>query len=87
MRHVPQRSCIACGSKAAKNELVRVVRSPDGRVELDGVGKMPGRGTYLCKKSDCYDQAFRKKRLEHALRTKLSEEDWVALKDKLQSAY
>lgn len=85
-RHVPQRSCIACGKKLAKADLIRVVKTPDGRVTVDTTGKRPGRGTYLCKGSTCSDQALKKKRLEYALRTKLSEYDWSRLKDTLQSA-
>jgi len=77
-RHVPQRTCVSCGSTTAKRELVRLVRTSAG-VEPDPTGKRPGRGAYLCHDLDCWESAVRKSRLEHALRTKLTPADREAL--------
>ena len=77
-RHVPQRTCVSCGSTTAKRELVRLVRTSTG-VEPDRTGKRPGRGAYLCHNHDCWESAVRKSRLEHALRTKLTPADREAL--------
>jgi len=77
-RHVPQRTCVSCGSTTAKRELVRLVRTSTG-VEPDPTGKRPGRGAYLCHNHDCWESAVRKSRLEHALRTKLTLADREAL--------
>lgn len=77
-RHLPQRTCVSCGSTTAKRELVRLVRTPAG-VEPDPTGKRPGRGAYLCHNPDCWESAVRKSRLEHALRTKLTPADREAL--------
>jgi predicted RNA-binding protein YlxR (DUF448 family) len=77
-RHVPQRTCVSCGSTTAKRELVRLVRTSAG-VEPDPTGKRPGRGAYLCHNPDCWESAVRKSRLEHALRTKLTPADREAL--------
>ena len=77
-RHVPQRTCVSCGSTTAKRELVRLVRTSAG-VEPDPTGKRPGRGAYLCHSPDCWESAVRKSRLEHALRTKLTPADREAL--------
>jgi len=43
-RHVPQRTCVGCRTVRPKRELVRVVRTPEGTVELDPTGKRSGRG-------------------------------------------
>lgn len=78
-QHVPQRTCVGCGSAAAKRELIRLVRTPSGAVELDPTGKRPARGAYLCHTPGCWERAIKKGRLESALRTKLSGDDREAL--------
>jgi predicted RNA-binding protein YlxR (DUF448 family) len=50
---------------------VRVVRSPQGTVQVDPGGRMPGRGAYLCRDASCWDTAGRKRALEHALKVSL----------------
>ena len=74
-RQLPQRTCIACRATTDKRELVRVVRAPAGLVEVDLTGKKAGRGAYLCRRSGCWEAAFKKDRLGVALRTKLTAED------------
>lgn len=73
-RPVPQRTCVSCRRTGEKRELVRVVRTPQGTVEVDRTGKKPGRGAYVCGERDCWDRAVRQGRLEHALRIKLTAE-------------
>ena len=75
-RHVPMRSCIACRTKAAKRELLRIVAEPSGGITFDAGGKFSGRGAYLCL--DCADSAdsIRKGRLEHTLRTGIADSQW-----------
>ncbi len=72
LRHIPERTCIACRSKKAKRELVRLVCAPDESVEVDMTGKRAGRGAYLCLSPDCWETGFRGGRLEHALRITLT---------------
>lgn len=31
-----------------KKELIRIVRTPEGAIELDKTGKKAGRGAYVC---------------------------------------
>jgi hypothetical protein len=75
LRHIPQRTCIACGEKREKKELVRIVRTASGVAEVDPTGKKSGRGAYLCKAQACWESGLRKDRLEHVLRTKISPEN------------
>lgn len=79
-RHVPQRTCIACRQTEAKRGLVRVVRTPEGRVEVDTTGKKSGRGAYVHQARECWDEALKKDRLSHALRSPLPAEDREALR-------
>ena len=71
-RHVPQRTCVACRRTTAKRELVRIVRTSQGTVEIDPTGKTSGRGAYLCRAQQCWQLALKKERLDHALRGKLT---------------
>jgi predicted RNA-binding protein YlxR (DUF448 family) len=67
-RHVPQRTCVACRTARPKRELVRVVRTPEGRVLVDESGKVSGRGAYLCRQQVCWESALSQRRLDHALK-------------------
>ena len=78
-RRLPQRSCVACRTSAAKRELVRIVRLPTGVVEVDPTGKKSGRGAYLCRQVTCWEEALKRNRLSKALRTTLTEESRAVL--------
>jgi predicted RNA-binding protein YlxR (DUF448 family) len=52
-----------------KRELLRVVRTPDGRVVPDETGRLAGRGAYVCRSLDCIDRAIAKGALGRALKT------------------
>ena len=79
-RHVPERTCVGCRTTSAKREFVRVIRTPEGAVELDPTGKRNGRGAYLCSRHDCWEQALKKDRLARALRTTISAETQAMLR-------
>ena len=78
VKHIPERSCIACRSKKEQRDLIRLVCSKTG-VEIDPKGKAPGRGAYLCSKLECWESGIGQNRLDHALRTKISGENRKSL--------
>mgnify|MGYP001286808669 CR=1 FL=1 len=69
---VPLRSCVSCGLKACKEQLLRFVIKGPGEVSIDRTGKHPGRGAYFCNKPACWELGLKKNRLERALRTNIS---------------
>ncbi len=72
-KKVPERKCIGCSEKKAKNDLIRIVRLPDEKgVEIDRTGKKSGRGAYICPSAACLKKA--RKRLELNLECKIPEE-------------
>ena len=71
---IPLRQCLGCREQKPKNELIRVVRSPEGEVSLDFRGKAPGRGAYLCRDAACLKKALKSKALERALNVPIPEE-------------
>ena len=78
-KHVPQRTCIACRSTEARRGLVRIVRTPEGRVELDATGKKNGRGAYVHESRECWDAVLKRDRLGHALKVAVPAEDMERL--------
>ncbi len=52
-----------------------MVRVAEGRVEVDTSGKKTGRGAYLCPTQECWETGLKGNRLEHALRTNLTQDN------------
>ena len=75
IKHIPQRTCVACRKVKAKRELVRLVRVADRSIELDTSGKKAGRGAYLCWSQECWETGLKGGRLEHVLRTTLTRDN------------
>lgn len=84
-RHVPRRMCIACRQKTAKRELVRIVRTPQGTIEIDPANRKAGRGAYLCTQESCWETGLKSKRLERALKTELIPEQRAMLLEYIKS--
>jgi len=52
---------------------MRLVRISDGSVEVDTSGRKAGRGAYLCRVRECWEAGLKGRRLEHSLRTTLTQ--------------
>ena len=83
VRKQPMRRCTGCGEHFPKKELIRVVRTPEGEIVLDGVGKMSGRGAYICKNVACLKKARKARRLESSLECSIPEEVYNKLEEEL----
>jgi predicted RNA-binding protein YlxR (DUF448 family) len=79
-RHVPQRTCVACRRVRDKRDLVRLVCTAGGDIEVDSTGKKEGRGAYICPDPACWEKALKGKQLESSLRGRLT----PANRDKLR---
>lgn len=73
-KRVPLRTCVQCRKVRPKRDLIRVVRTPQGDIEIDERGKAAGRGAYLCRDRACWQSAVSQDRLDYALKVKLSPE-------------
>ena len=82
-RKIPLRKCVGCGEMKDKRTLVRIVRSKEGEISVDLVGKKPGRGAYICKSEECLNKAQKAKRLERAFSTAIEPEIYDALRREL----
>ena len=84
-RKVPIRRCVGCNEGKPKKELVRVVRSPEGEVSLDLIGKKPGRGAYICRNIECLKKARKTKRLARVLECEIPEAVYAEMEETLQN--
>lgn len=82
-RKIPMRMCVGCREMKPKKELIRVVKSPDGDIDIDLRGKAPGRGAYLCPQKTCMDKAAKNRLLEKAFEQKIIPEVYEKLKSQL----
>ena len=67
MKKIPMRTCVVTKEKLEKRDLIRVVRTPVGEVEIDLTGKMNGRGAYIKKDINVIEKAKKTKILERHL--------------------
>ena len=81
VKHIPQRTCIACRKVSAKRELVRIVKTKDEGLVLDTTGKKSGRGYYLCDSRGCWESILKNSHLEHVIHTALTQQDYQRLKE------
>jgi hypothetical protein len=76
MKKKPQRSCVSCRTVRDKNDLLRVVVTPEGDVVYDPTGKISGRGAYLCPDEKCITAELKKAaKLSKGLKKPLTEEE------------
>ena len=78
-RKIPMRSCVITKEKLPKNELLRIVKDPNGMVIVDTTGKINGRGAYIKKDREVLDKAKKSKILERILEVPLSDEVYLEI--------
>ena len=83
---IPLRQCLGCREQKPKNQLIRVVRSPEGEVSLDFRGKAPGRGAYLCRDAACLKKAQKSRALERSLAVPIPQEVYERLLSEMEGA-
>jgi predicted RNA-binding protein YlxR (DUF448 family) len=85
VKKIPLRMCTGCMVMKPKKELIRVVKSPEGDVSVDLTGKKSGRGAYVCKDAQCFEKAFKTKRLSRNLDIAISEEIYNRLREEIEN--
>lgn len=73
VKKIPMRKCLATNERFPKNELLRIVRTPEGNVIIDLKGKANGRGAYISKSIKALDLAIKKKAIERELEVKIED--------------
>lgn len=73
-KKVPMRTCVITKEKLPKQELLRIVKCPDGIVRVDETGKLNGRGAYIKKDNLVLEEAKKRKILDKILEVNISSE-------------
>ena len=76
---VPLRTCVSCGAKMDKRNLLRIVSGADDRVVVDRSGKLNGRGAYVCASCRGPKGRLRRNKLERSLRSTIGKTEWDSL--------
>lgn len=80
-KKIPMRTCVITREKCPKQELVRVVRTPEGKVIIDTTGKANGRGAYLKKDIAVFEKAENNKCLNKILEVEVPNSIFEQLKN------
>ena len=80
VKKVPLRTCVVTKESLPKQELLRIVRTPEGEVKVDETGKCNGRGAYIKKDIQVLEQAKKTKALEKKLECIIEENVYDEIK-------
>ena len=83
-RKIPLRTCVVTKESLPKQELLRIVRTPEGDIEVDETGKVNGRGAYIKKDLAVLEQARKSKVLEKRLECPIEDEVYETIKKYLE---
>lgn len=75
----PERKCLGCGEMKDKSQLLRIVRSGDGKISVDRTGKVNGRGAYICASKECFAKCRKAKRFDKAFGVSVPDEIYASL--------
>ena len=79
VKKIPMRTCVITKEKLDKKDLIRVVRTPSGLVEIDLIGKANGRGAYIKKDAIVIAKAKKSKILDRNLEINIPDEIYEQL--------
>ena len=83
-KKTPMRQCVGCREMKPKQELIRVVKSPEGEISLDFRGKKPGRGAYLCPSRECLQKAVKSRGLDRSFKMSVPKDVYEALEKEME---
>ena len=66
-KKIPMRTCAVTREKLPKQELLRIVRTPENNLVVDETGKVNGHGIYIKKDLSIMDRLINSKCIERTL--------------------
>ncbi len=75
----PERQCIGCRESKEKKQLIRIVKTPEGEIQLDRTGRQNGRGAYLCDNPECLKKARKSNSLNRSFKMTVPDEIYEEL--------
>lgn len=82
-KKIPMRRCNGCNEQKPKNQLIRVVKSPENEISLDLTGKKSGRGAYICNDIECLRKARKSKRIDRTFEITIPDEVYNGLEEQI----
>ena len=79
-KKIPLRTCVITHESLPKQELLRIVRTPEGDIEVDETGKLNGRGAYIKKDLVVLEKAMKSNILEKRLECKIDDSVYEKIK-------
>lgn len=83
-KKIPMRRCNGCNEQKPKNELIRVVKSPENEISLDLTGKKSGRGAYICNDIECLRKARKSRRIDRTFEMAIPDEVYNSLEEQIK---
>ena len=84
-RKIPERTCVVTHEKYPKGELLRIIRTPLGIVEVDLTGKKNGRGAYIKKDIEVLNLAKKNKALDKHLEIEVPDSIYEEIKEIIEN--
>ena len=83
-RKIPMRRCNGCNEQKPKNQLIRIVKSPDDEISLDLTGKKSGRGAYICYDVECLRKARKSRRIDRTFEMTIPDNVYDSLEEQIR---
>ncbi len=83
-KKIPMRRCTGCNEQKPKNQLIRVVKSPENEISLDLTGKKSGRGAYICNDAECLRKARKSRRIDRTFEMTIPDEVYDSLEEQIK---
>lgn len=86
LKKIPLRTCIGCGEKKQKKELISIIKSPKSEEKpsfevYEGNIKKDGRSAYICKNIECLKKALKYRKLEKSFKCKMDNEIYKSIEN------
>lgn len=81
VRKIPMRMCSVTRERFPKQELLRVVKTPEGEVKIDITGKLNGHGAYIKKDLDIVTKAKKTRALARALEIEIPDSIYIEIEE------
>ena len=81
IKKIPMRMCSVTRERFPKNELIRVVKTPEDEVKIDLTGKLNGHGAYIKSDLEVLEKAKKSKALARALECDIPDNVYIELEE------
>ena len=83
-KKIPMRRCNGCNEQKPKNQLIRIVKSPENEISLDLTGKASGRGAYICNDAECLRKARKSRRIDRTFEMTIPDNVYDSLEEQIE---